>query len=130
MNNYQTNEIMVQCNMVTYQKQGGRDFMKKRISGLFIGVTLVLAACGGNGGGDTDITAGNEKANKLYQNKCAQCHGQNLEGGVGEDLTKIGSKMSAEEILSFIEEGSGVMPPKLLTGEDAQEVADWLAEKK
>jgi len=42
---------------------------------------------------------------QTYQNNCASCHGQSLEGGLGPALDKIGSKMSKEEIATIIENG-------------------------
>lgn len=113
--------------------------MKKKLIALLMGTTLALAACGGNdndakpagNGNDTGTeTASNGDAEKFYQNKCSQCHGQNLEGGVGNDLTSVGSRMSVEEIEDIIAKGSGAMPANLLTGDEAKEVAEWLAEKK
>lgn len=107
-----------------------------------MGTALVLSACGGGGdeaapaenngdggGGDT-ATATDGDAAKLYAQKCSSCHGQNLEGGVGPDLTAVGGRLSAEEIAGIIENGQGAMPKGLLSGEEAQQVADWLAAKK
>lgn len=104
--------------------------MKKKLLALLMGTSLALAACGGGGdeagGGDT---AGADPE-KLYNQKCSSCHGGNLEGGVGPKLSDVGSRLSQEEIESVIEKGQGSMPPKLLEGEDASAVAEWLANKK
>lgn len=95
-----------------------------------MGTSLVLAACGGGGdeagGGDT---AGSDPE-KLYNQKCSSCHGGNLEGGVGPKLSDAGSRLSQEDIEKIIAEGQGTMPPKLLEGDDASAVAEWLASKK
>lgn len=69
-------------------------------------------------------------AEAAYKNKCASCHGQNLEGIVGPNLTAVGSKYSREQILEIIEKGKGSMPPGMLAGADADAVAAWLADKK
>ncbi|MBT2685435.1 cytochrome c551 [Bacillus sp. ISL-37] len=104
--------------------------MKKKLLALLMGTSLALAACGGGGdeagGGDT---AGADPE-KLYNQKCSSCHGGNLEGGVGPKLSDVGSRLSQEEIESVIANGQGSMPPKLLEGEDASAVAEWLANKK
>jgi cytochrome c551 len=113
--------------------------MKKRIFALIMGTSLALAAC--NGGGDNatepaqdNNAGGGEKAaadaEKLVQQNCVSCHGQNLEGGVGPSLEKVGSKLSQEEIENIILNGQGSMPKGLLQGDDAKAVAAWLAEKK
>lgn len=116
--------------------------MKKKLLALMMGSSLVLAACGGggndaaddkepatNGGGETS-TASAGDAEKLYQQNCLSCHGSNLEGGVGPALDKIGGKLSKEEIETTIAEGKGAMPPGILKGEEASQVAEWLAAKK
>jgi cytochrome c551 len=104
--------------------------LKKKLLALLMGTSLALAACGGGGdeagGGDT---AGADPE-KLYNQKCSSCHGGNLEGGVGPKLSDVGSRLSQEEIESVIANGQGSMPPKLLEGEDASAVAEWLANKK
>lgn len=103
--------------------------MKKKLLALLMGTSLVLAACGG--GGDE---AGGDKAGadpeKLFNQKCSSCHGGNLEGGVGPKLSDVGSRLSQEEIESVIANGQGAMPPKLIEGDDASAVAEWLANKK
>ncbi|TGB04279.1 cytochrome c550 [Halobacillus salinus] len=85
-------------------------------------------------GGEQQEEAGGEAESgdpeALFQNKCASCHGGDLSGGVGPNLQEVGSRYSAEEIKGIIENGRGSMPPGLYTGEQAQAVADWLAEKK
>ncbi|WP_102344881.1 cytochrome c551 [Bacillus sp. Marseille-P3661] len=81
---------------------------------------------GETGGATADAGAGEE----LYKQSCASCHGQNLEGGVGPNLTAVGGKLDAAGIQNVIENGQGAMPPGLLKGDDAAAVAAWLAEHK
>ncbi|GIP65214.1 cytochrome c-551 [Virgibacillus pantothenticus] len=118
--------------------------MKKWLLAMLFGTVLVLGACGGNDddnaseksadkgetqteeGGSVD-TAG---AEKIYESNCASCHGADLSGGNGPDLTKVGSDYSAEEIADIINNGKGSMPAGMATGDDVQVLADWLAEKK
>jgi mono/diheme cytochrome c family protein len=68
----------------------------------------------------------------LFKQNCASCHGQNLEGVMGPNLTKVGSKYSADDIAKIIKEGkSGGMPPGLLKKQpEIQAVAQWLSEHK
>jgi cytochrome c551 len=111
---------------------GGKSSMKKKLLTLILGTSLVmgLAACGGGGddegGGDTASAGGQ----KIYDQKCSSCHGGDLTGGVGPNLTKVGSKYSKDEILGIIEKGQGSMPPNVVTGDDADQVADFLSGKK
>ncbi|PLS17913.1 cytochrome C551 [Bacillus sp. M6-12] len=117
--------------------------MKKKLLALLMGTSLVLAACGGDDSADkepaedkgsetttetSDAGDGNEA--KIFENKCASCHGMNLEGGVGPKLADAGSRLSKEDIEKIIAEGKGAMPPGLLEGEEASSVAAWLAAKK
>ncbi len=118
--------------------------MKKKLLALFMGSALILGACGGGGdtanepadnnagnGGETAApTADNAAAEGLFAQSCASCHGQNLEGGVGPELTKVGSKLDAAGIEGIITNGQGAMPAGLLQGDDAKAVAEWLATHK
>lgn len=67
---------------------------------------------------------------EIFQNNCASCHGDDLSGGMGPDLTKVGSDHSAEDIHEIIINGQGDMPPGMATEEEADVLAEWLAEKK
>lgn len=111
--------------------------MKKKLLALLMGTTVVmgLAACGG--GSDTSKNSDGGKtttqsaAEKIVAQKCASCHGGNLEGSVGPALNKIGAKYSKEQILGIIKNGKGSgMPQGLISGDDADKVATWLAAKK
>ncbi|MGM9923413.1 MAG: cytochrome c551 [Bacillus sp. (in: firmicutes)] len=114
--------------------------MNKKLLALFLGTSLVLAACGGDqaddkpaGQGDsgeetTTADAGQEM--ELYKNNCAGCHGGNLEGAMGPALDKVGASMSKEDIERVILEGKGAMPKGVIKGDDATKVAAWLAEKE
>ncbi|MGG1559676.1 MULTISPECIES: cytochrome c551 [Geobacillus] len=111
--------------------------MKWKLAAMFLGVSLALAACGGggdnagekndgsNGGGDTAAAA-----EQIFKQNCASCHGQDLSGGVGPNLQKVGSKYSKDEIKNIIANGRGAMPAGIIKGEDADKVAEWLAAKK
>ncbi|AWO74759.1 cytochrome c [Geobacillus thermoleovorans] len=110
--------------------------MKWKLAAMFLGVSLALAACGGggdnagnnngnNGGGDTAASA-----EQIFKQNCASCHGQDLSGGVGPNLQKVGSKYSKDQIKDIIANGRGAMPAGIIKGEDADKVAEWLAAKK
>ncbi|MEK6459937.1 cytochrome c551 [Heyndrickxia faecalis] len=98
-----------------------------------------LAACGNgspsSGGGKNTASGGKNTASggdaeKLVDQKCSACHGDQLQGNVGPNLQHIGSKLSEKQILNVIENGKGDMPKGLLKGDDAQKVAKWLSKKK
>src|SRR5690625_1415724 len=118
--------------------------MKEWLMAVVFGTLLVLGACGGGDdtsepaddtGEDTEETedsdadegATSEAAEELYAESCASCHGDDLSGQVGPALGAEGADLSADEIVEIIENGQGSMPAGLLSGDDAQEVADWLA---
>lgn len=70
-------------------------------------------------------------AEQIVKQTCASCHGQNLEGVVGPNLTKIGSKYKPEEIENILKNGKGGMPAGLLKDDtEVKAVAKWLSEKK
>jgi cytochrome c551 len=107
--------------------------MKKKLIKMLLGTALVmgLAACGGGndeGGGET-ASAGD--AEKIFSQKCSSCHGGDLKGGMGPDLTAVGASKSKEEIAGIIKDGTnGGMPAGLIKGDDLDKVADWLSSKK
>lgn len=106
--------------------------MKKKLLALMMGTTLVLAACGGGGdeaSGGSETASGSDPE-KLYNQKCSGCHGGDLKGLSGPDLSAIGSKLSQEEIEGVIANGQGNMPGGLFEGEEASSLAEWLAGKK
>jgi len=113
--------------------------LKLKLSAFLLGATFVLAACGGAGDKDNANDQGDQggeapvataQAEELYQQNCASCHGQNLEGVAGPKLQNIGSKYSKDEIQNIILNGQGAMPKGLLQGDEAAAVAQWLSEKK
>lgn len=110
--------------------------MKKKLLTLLLGTSLVmgLAACGGDkdntkdkGNGGTETASAGQK---IYDQKCSGCHGGDLKGGMGPDLSKVGSTLSKDEILDTIKNGKGQMPQNVVQGDDAEKVADWLSNKK
>jgi len=121
--------------------------LKNLLLALGLGTTLALAACGGSDDSsssdssstkeestmndDSSKTESAVDAEKIFANNCASCHGNNLEGNVGPNLTKVGSKYSSEEIQEIIKNGKGQMPAGILKeDEEIVAVADWLADKK
>ena len=110
--------------------------MKGKWLTILFGTMLLLAACGGekepdsaNNSGTSD-TVNVSDAEKIYNQKCSNCHGGDLRGGVGPDLTKIGGTLSQEDIEQVIANGQGAMPKGLIEGTEATAVAEWLATKK
>ncbi|WP_342433971.1 cytochrome c551 [Neobacillus sp. FSL H8-0543] len=108
--------------------------MKKKLLKMLLGTALILglAACGGGddeAGKGTD-TASAGDAEKIYSQKCSSCHGGDLTGGMGPDISAIGASKSKDEIAGIIKNGQGGMPPNLISGDDLDAVADWLATKK
>lgn len=71
-----------------------------------------------------------DAAKASYQSSCAGCHGGNLEGGAGPALSDVGSRLSKDEILDIIKNGRPGMPAGLLQGDEAENVAAWLADQK
>lgn len=114
--------------------------MKKSLMALLMGTSLALTACGGGesakeapkeeGNAPSGETASAGDSGKLFQQSCAACHGQDLSGGAGPNLQKVGGKYSKEDIENIIKNGQGGMPGGVLEGEDASKVAEWLAAKK
>ncbi len=76
-------------------------------------------------------TAEPASPDELYAANCLSCHGDQLQGGFGPELAKIGSEYDAEHIEGVILNGQeGGMPAGLVNAEGAKALAEWLAEKK
>jgi mono/diheme cytochrome c family protein len=126
--------------------------MKKWLLAVLFIAVLALAACGGGGdddgatedpadtdngteesadngaddGGSVDTAAGED----VYQQNCAMCHGADLSGGAGPDLTTAGSSFSAEELEDIIVNGTGSMPAQDVSGDDLDALVGWLSEQQ
>lgn len=105
--------------------------MKKWL-GVIAGAAVLLGACGG---GTTEksstSTASKDVGYEVYSQKsCIGCHGKDLEGGSGPNLTKVGAKYSKSEILDIIKNGKGAMPKGQAEGSDAEKIAAFLAKQK
>ncbi|MCU9612966.1 cytochrome c [Caldibacillus lycopersici] len=84
-----------------------------------------LAACSSGNESKEPLTG-----EELFVQSCASCHGADLKSGYAADLDQIGTKYTAEEIEGIIINGYKKMPSGVLKGEDAEKVAQWLAEQK
>ena len=103
--------------------------------------TLALGACGSEGIQLAEDDPNYEGA-LLFDENCAGCHSLSVAGAHGS-ATDIGSREkrdgpnfnereeSVEDVLYALRNGgfsSGPMPQNILTGEDAQKVAEFVAE--
>ena len=103
---------------------------KKWLSALFVTSALLLAACGG--GEEDAADTSKPEGEKLVYKSCSTCHGGQLQGmGNTPALNDLGARMSEEEILDIIINGTGKgMPAGLLKGEEAEKAAEWLSQQK
>ncbi|MBL0385695.1 cytochrome c [Tumebacillus sp. ITR2] len=104
---------------------------------LLLGLTLltagVLVGCSG-ATKDTDVVLVDKESNgyKTFQNSCAGCHGQNLEGRAGPNLQHIGMKLDADKLTKQIQNGGPGMPAfaNKLDQTQISELAAWLAKQQ
>ncbi|TCP61491.1 c-type cytochrome [Baia soyae] len=108
--------------------------MKKSWIAVLICSFILITACSSQTKPTSDappaVDAGTPEA--TYQKNCMNCHGMNLQGGVGPDLTKVGSKLGKEDIHKILENGKGRMPAQksYIKAEDLEKLSTWLSEKK
>ena len=82
---------------------------------------------------DTQGNAEFEEGKELFRQACWTCHtlkAANAHGITGPNLDEVG-ELSEERVITAIEQGgsgSGRMPPRLFTGENAEAVAYYLSE--
>jgi mono/diheme cytochrome c family protein len=110
-------------------------------------VSASLVACGGgDGSGATEaqetatsgapqapseeqpLSAAEEHGRDLFVERCGSCHtldAAGTQGQIGPDLGDI--PLDEAEVLEQIEHGGGSMPAGLLSGQDAKDVATFVA---
>ncbi|WP_217594210.1 cytochrome c [Cohnella sp. GbtcB17] len=81
---------------------------------------------------DGTTTASGEDAETIYKAQCIACHAADLSGGVGPNLTNVGSRLSTDEISSRIHNGGGGMPAfkGTLSDDQINTLVNWLSAKK
>jgi mono/diheme cytochrome c family protein len=72
------------------------------------------------------VTLGNAVRGKaVFREVCAPCHGANAEGRVGPRLA--GTTLTSAAAKAQIDNGGGIMPARLVTGRDEEDVLAYLA---
>jgi cytochrome c551 len=98
---------------------------------------LVLANKGEEAGGvgalrSASLSESEERGKNLFQQQCSSCHSLaavNARGVTGPNLDRIG-EISQQRVRNAIENGGtgqGLMPAGLLEGEEAEDVAEYVA---
>jgi len=95
---------------------------------LLLAIGLAAGGGGASGGGADDAVQAVSEGERLYRNRCMACHGGELEGGFGPELRGIGERMSRDEIILAVRDGTGLMQPfrDRLTEEEIAAVVDWI----
>ncbi len=125
--------------------------MKKTFLCLTILLVIGLSACGGRDDTQTPgttspspspavsptpaATPGGTAAasgEAIYKKSCISCHGDQLQGAMGPNLQKIGSKMNKDQIVTIVSNGKGAMPAfkGKLSDNEIGALADWLLTHK
>ena len=88
-----------------------------------LAVTAVLAGCGGDDGG-----GGGDEASSLFAARCGSCHtleAAGTSGKIGPNFDEV--RLHKQFVLDTIKDPPpGPMPANLLSGADAQRVAEFL----
>jgi mono/diheme cytochrome c family protein len=82
--------------------------------------------------GGVDLTAAQQEGRKLFARNCSTCHtlsGANAVGRVGPNLDQLRPPkgLVLDAIRNGRARGNGQMPAELLDGQDARDVADFVA---
>ena len=99
--------------------------MRPTIIGAIAGLTLAVAACGGDSGADTTMIGGTTGGDavhglQLYQGSCTACHGEAGIGIPGLGKPWVGSEFinsrTDAEMLAFLQVGRPADDPSNTTG--------------
>ena len=122
--------------------------LRSAVACLAAGAILALASCGGSGSdtveqhtsasgapqsGDVDqpLSPGEQHGRDLFVQNCGSCHTLEAAGTVGQIGPNLGDISVTEgDVRTAIRiggRGSGNMPRNLVTGQDAQDVAAFVA---
>ena len=103
------------------------------VFGLVVPAAVILSDQAAAGPGGTKLSADLQEGRALFNDRCATCHAledANAVGRVGPDLDDV--VPTADLTINAIEEGrargQGQMPARLLYGEDAKLVAEYIEE--
>jgi mono/diheme cytochrome c family protein len=84
---------------------------------------LVVAGCG-----SSDSGGGSDAGRELFAARCGGCHTLKSAGTSGEIGPSFDDlRLTKPVVLAAIKSGPGVMPSELVTGADADKIADFLA---
>lgn len=110
------------------------------IAVLGIVAVIIISAIGMNqradiaeeGNGDQAEQVEVADGESLYQLNCAACHGADLAGGAGPELTTVGANYSQDEIKDIIQNGIEPAMPAFpaIQGEELEALSTWLSEKQ
>jgi mono/diheme cytochrome c family protein len=70
------------------------------------------------------LLGGADRGAVLFGEQCAGCHGRNGTGGTGPALADSG--LDAEEVDAAIEQGPGIMPAGIVTGQNQEDVVAYV----
>jgi ubiquinol-cytochrome c reductase cytochrome c subunit len=107
----------------------GRGWRPLVVGALVVAATFVLAQYAvfePSAATVADVAGGDfYRGEVVFERSCASCHGAGGEGGSpGPRL--VDSGLAAAVIASTVEQGSGVMPPALVTGQEQADVVAYV----
>lgn len=124
----------------TRESKGSRRFYALSIAAIFLvlGIAVPAVVLVTNSGADeharggVDLTSRQVQGRELFAENCSTCHtlaASNAVGQVGPSLDQL--RPNEELVLNAIEQGRargmGQMPAELITGQDARNVASYVA---
>lgn len=122
------------------QKKGARRATALVITAIFVGMGVAIPAVviAGNenkdqaGAARVQLTSQQEKGRELFGQVCQQCHtlaASDAVGKVGPNLDKLKPPrpLILDAVTNGRQRGAGTMPAGLYTGQDAQDVAAYVA---
>jgi cytochrome c551 len=106
--------------------------IQKWLAAALASVALLATGCGSSSAPSQDSKQVATDVPASFTQNCAACHGAGMEGRSAPNLTKVGGRLSEEQIKNKIANGGGGMPgfKSRLGDEEVNKLSAYLASKK
>ncbi|WP_185602327.1 c-type cytochrome [Paenibacillus sp. 598K] len=102
--------------------------MRVTLVGILAVIVISLIGCSRQ----DSLRSTDQEATALYKNRCISCHAVDRSGRNGPDLRDIASRMTQQQVMDIIQDGSQGMPSykNRMANKEIEILAEWLVKSK